>query len=246
MTNWLAPPNNMDLDPTVAHVWRIELDRPPVPVDTLRALLSPQEKARADRLIRPIYRKRFATSRGLLRVLLAKYTNIGAADLLIEEEELGKPYLARAQNERGLSFNVSHSEDRALLGVTVGNRLGVDIEMVKSSRDLRGLARRYFAAAEIETLEGCSEENRLSTFYTYWCRKEAFLKAKGSGLRFPLNQVDVSAPPSPHIEILEPGSGSGELTRWTIHDLRPYPNFAGAVCLDSQETVLRLWDWSSG
>ncbi len=49
-----------------------------------------------------------------------------------------------------------------------------------------------FSKNEIESLEKQPKEDLSRAFYRRWTRKESFVKVKGSGLSFPLNQFRVT------------------------------------------------------
>jgi 4'-phosphopantetheinyl transferase len=97
----------------------------------------------------------------------------------------GRPTLAARAG--GLEFNLSHSGDAVLVGVSLHYALGVDIEMVRDVPDFLAIAKRHFAPIEIKELLRLAPEQRCEGFYVTWTRKEAFIKARGLGLSFPLD-----------------------------------------------------------
>jgi 4'-phosphopantetheinyl transferase len=91
-----------------------------------------------------------------------------------------------------LQFNLTHSEDRALLAVSAGFALGVDIEKVRANIEALAISRHYFFGSERDDIESAAVENQADTFFRYWVAKEAVLKAQGIGLGFPLDRFRVT------------------------------------------------------
>src|SRR5207237_4344548 len=106
----------------------------------------------------------------------------------------GKPNLD-AFHISDLFFNVSHSEDLAAFAFTSGHRIGVDVEMIRQSVDVDEIPRRFFSSAEQRALAGLSATEKYQGFFNCWTRKEAYIKALGSGLSLPLRDFDVSLLP---------------------------------------------------
>jgi 4'-phosphopantetheinyl transferase len=202
-----------------AACWVVGLSRIPEPVEALQ-LLSPEEQARAARFRRRVDRDRFAASHAALRLILARHLHGSPASLVFREGENGRPLLAG----ESLDFNLSHSGDLALIAVSTVP-IGVDVEQIKEMTDFLAIARRYFAAAELEFLRKTPPEELLKTFYAIWTRKEAFVKATGRGLNFPLNDFAVVAPDS--------------MAGWTIADLMPAEGYAGAVVVAKPDISIR-------
>jgi 4'-phosphopantetheinyl transferase len=158
------------------HVWRIDLACGEAEA---HGLLDPGERLRASRFVFARDRVRFERSHAAMRRILGGYLGVDGASLAFASEPNGKPRLAR---EAGLSFNLSHSGDAALLAVSRGARLGVDLEARGSRARVRDLARSVFTEAESGSLEGLDGAELEGAFLRGWTRKEACLKALGVGL----------------------------------------------------------------
>src|SRR6185312_15132982 len=107
----------------------------------------------------------------------------------------GKPALGARWDHSGIDFNVSNSHEMALCAVALKCELGVDIEHVREGRDHAGLAERFFAPHEVATLGGLPADQRTLAFFKCWTRKEAVLKAVGTGIAFPLDRLVVTLAP---------------------------------------------------
>jgi 4'-phosphopantetheinyl transferase len=139
----------------------------------------------------------------------------------------GKPKLL----DETIAFNLSHSGGEALLAVS-SSPVGVDLEQIRADRDLSGLARRYFAAAEIQELLQLDSSDQIHGFYSCWTRKEAFIKAIGEGLSHPLDSFAVNLTPGEAPIFKTPQ------TNWKIFNLELGEQFAGAVVVP--KGVVRL------
>src|SRR5688500_15821160 len=115
----------------VVHVWVVDLDQPGWPSDPLAALLSPDELARASRQRTDRNRARYATARGLLRILLGAYLNRPAADIEFGYGSFGKPYVLTREDDVDVQFNVTHSGGSVLLAFGQGVPVGVDVEALR-------------------------------------------------------------------------------------------------------------------
>lgn len=152
------------------------------------ACLWPEELARAQRFAFERHRRRYLAARCALRERLAQHTGIAARDLHIAEGPFGKPYLAGVP---GCHFNLSHSEDWALIGLSGDSEIGVDIEMLRPMADAASLAQTHFTALETAACMALEGQARDALFLRVWTRKEACLKAFGTGLSMPLRELPV-------------------------------------------------------
>lgn len=148
----------------------------------LSRLLSPDEEARARRLRTAEAHGRFVAARGFLRMLLAGYLDLPPEALRFTYGPHGKPAVAAGQNPAGVTFNLSHSGDLALLAVGRGAEVGVDVERVREGFPWRRVAERWFTAAECAWLGRLSEEEGREAFFSLWVRREAAAKARGGSV----------------------------------------------------------------
>ncbi len=145
-------------------------------------LLSPEECARSNRFAFEHLRRRYRAARSALRVLLAAHLGVSARDIRFIEGAQGKPYVEGAPD---CAFNLSHSDDFAVVAIApqpTQDEVGVDVEIVRPMRDALALAKSNYTAAEREPLTLLEGQARDTEFLRIWTRKEACLKALGSGL----------------------------------------------------------------
>lgn len=177
----MAPPlvtrlSSPVLDGMDTGLWLVALD---VALDAARveATLSAAEKARAARFRFERDARRYRVSHMALRQVLSEQTGLPPAALDFQEGQFGKPRLTQTAAPH---FNMSHSGDWALIGVSATGPLGVDIEAHAPMEDVQALAERNYTVAERESLR--ASKDPLTDFLRCWTRKEACLKALGSGL----------------------------------------------------------------
>jgi len=150
------------------------------------AVLSAEELALAKRLVRPMDQEKSIFARTVLRRVLSHYLSISPEQIEFAIGEHGKPFV----QDSDVQFNLSHSGDCVLIGVTQNQPIGVDVECVGPKQDYLALAKRFFSKAEFAAIQ--SSEKSVEAFYRCWTRKEAFLKAIGLGLSFGLSNFEVS------------------------------------------------------
>lgn len=234
------------LDRRSIHIWRFDLERSPLRLDQLSEHLTGDERARAERFYRAVHGARFTAARGLLRHVLGLYLGEHPSEVDFVYEEKGKPFLPLDRNPEGVTFNLTHSHQYALVAVASRVEIGVDIEQIRDTRDLEGIAERFYSEPEKECLRNADETHRLDLFYRYWCRKEAFLKARGDGLSFPLNRFDVSKGPAVLVTLLDDSSTASDHSVWSYRDLDPVPGFAAAVCFEGADVEMRGFELAYG
>jgi 4'-phosphopantetheinyl transferase len=220
------------------YVWTIPLDRP-ANQDELRSVLSPDERQRADRFLSERDRARFATCRASLRRILAGLLDTNPSEISFQYSPFGKPSLA--ENE-GLHFNVSHSNHFALVAVAMGRAVGVDVEFARADFATDAVAQRFFSPLEREALGRLPAESRTEAFFRCWTRKEAFIKAIGEGLSFPLDRFDVTLAPNEPPRLLRGGEDPESAKRWSLHDLPAPTGYFAALAIEGEARIVERAD----
>ncbi|MEQ1804968.1 MAG: 4'-phosphopantetheinyl transferase superfamily protein [Burkholderiaceae bacterium] len=149
------------------------------PSPAMLSWLSAAERAKASRFVFGRDRRRYEAAHTMLRQLLAPRTGVAPQDLQFFEGPFGKPAPCPPCE---CVFNLSHSEDDAAVLIAAQGEIGVDIEALRSMPDAQDLAQRNFSAEECSALGDIDPALSDQAFLTGWTRKEACLKAIGSGL----------------------------------------------------------------
>jgi 4'-phosphopantetheinyl transferase len=177
------------------HIWQIPL----TPLDTApdARWLDAEERRRAAAFKFDADRHRFMAAHAALRAALAFHACCAPDALQLATSADGKPYLRGS----AWQFNLSHSENLALLAVTRGGPLGIDVERVRPLGSRRGtatdagdelaLAERHYSPAEVRHLQALPERERRAAFFCCWTRKEACVKALGTGIFTDLRAIEV-------------------------------------------------------
>jgi 4'-phosphopantetheinyl transferase len=236
---WLSPQTNPNLDRGQIHVWRTTLDQPPSRLPHYLACLSEDERARAMRFHFEEHRRDFIVARAFLRTILALYLGIDRSQVKLEYSSYGKPSIAATGASPPLFFNLTHSHRLALLAITREAEIGIDVEYVRSVDD--GIPERYFSPSEVAALRALPEHLQQEAFFNCWTRKEAYIKARGSGLSLALDKFDVSLAPGAPAAILDIRDEAEEPSAWKIEHLAPADGYIGAVAIRAQNCNLSLW-----
>lgn len=230
------------LPPGEVHLWRIPLLQPEAGIARCMAILHAEEAARAARFHFERDRKRFVVARAALRSVLGHYLGVTPAQVQFHYGPQGKPELSPS-GQSALRFNLSHSGDYALLGVTAQAEIGVDIELARPDFGTLEIARRFFSAQESSLLGALPAEQRCAAFFDCWTRKEAYIKALGGGLSIPLDSFDVAFVPGSQPALLRVVNSPQETARWRIYDLKAVPGYSAAAMVEGQQHELRQWHW---
>ncbi|NDF86033.1 MAG: 4'-phosphopantetheinyl transferase superfamily protein [Gammaproteobacteria bacterium] len=159
-------------------------------------LLSSAERDRADAMTAAQVRRDFVVSRILLRSVLGSRLGVHGGSLTFVLSEHGKPSISSADDSPPLHFNQSHSHGAWLLGLGFESAIGVDLETRRAVPNAHRLAERVFtdceraelAAAQLAAADADPPDE---VFLRGWTRKEAVLKAAGSGFTWNAREVQV-------------------------------------------------------
>jgi 4'-phosphopantetheinyl transferase len=224
LAGWPAPA------PDGVHLWRARLDLAPEELARLGATLSEPELERAASLRFDRDRARFIAGRGLLRMLLARYLAAEVSDIALTEGAHGKPRLAGGMG--WLRFNLAHSEVVAVFAVTRDREVGVDLERIRCDLRIDEVARHFYSARERADLAGLAEGDRLRAAFDCWTRKEAYLKAVGTGLALPLDGFDVTLRPGEPVRLDRHEMNAADPRSWSLHAFDAGPGYAAAVAVE--------------
>ena len=238
-TNWTPPPDSLNLESHHVDVWRLSLDLLTDSVKSIESTLSADEAERAARFRFEVDKNRFIVSHGVLRNILGRYLHLDPAELTFSVNQYGKPAL----DNSALEFNLSHSGDFALIAITQGRKIGVDVERIRQGISSHVIAQQYFSKAEVAELQSLPIDQRESAFFICWTRKEAYIKAQGLGLALPLESFDVSLTPGQPAILRATRPDEKEAARWTLRSLDVDPNYAGAIAVEGADLDLRLFSY---
>jgi 4'-phosphopantetheinyl transferase len=232
--NWQETPTTHDevgLQVSDVHVWAVSLEIDASELRSLKARLPPDERMRASRYLRAEPRRNFVASRAALRAILARYLDVPSAEVAIEFDSNGKPRLAGGAAATDLRFNLAHSGDLALVAIAQNCEIGVDIVVLRPIEHWQQIAARYFHPAEARAISAADPAEQYEAFLRCWTRKEAILKAAGTGLSHSLDSfaVPLSASLRSWVENSATSGASSARSRYWLQALAPRPGYIAAV-----------------
>lgn len=235
-SRWPSPPDQLTLGARDVHVWRVSLDQETAIVEQLRQILSPDEHARANRFHFERHRQHFIVARGYLRRIVSGYLEIPPAEIQFSYGAQGKPQLATSSAQRQpFNFNLAHSGSLALYAFTRVGEIGVDLERIRPELTSEDIAERFFSASEVARLNELSAELRHEAFFNCWTRKEAFIKALGTGLSLSLDQFDVTLAPTEPAALLRTRWDESEAARWSLKTIDVGSGYVAAVAVAGRD-----------
>lgn len=182
-------------------------------------------------------RARFLSAHTRLRSILGAYRGVEPGSLRFRKNSFGKPELEVEGGDLALCFNLTHTRHFALLAVSPGFSLGIDLEEIATIEP--EVAENYFSAAELaqlSTLEGSAWQHG---FYRCWTQKEAILKAEGVGLNLDLCSFDVSLLPEEPVGLI--AARTALRCQWKLFDLSPGTGMVSALASENPQAKVRCF-----
>lgn len=223
---------------TVTLIWVVRLDAPNVLTPKRLAWLDDSEHQRASRFYSSALADRWRVAHVALRDILGGVTAADPGELRFTQDVNGKPGLVTA---RRVAFNLSHSGDLALVAVTEGAAVGVDVERLSEVPEMEGVAASHFAREEQEALWGAPENLRLQIFFRIWTRKEAYVKATGVGIGPALSRFAVTA--DAKAPRLLYAYDTPRLEAWSLSTIDVPEPYIAALCVADSAPSVSLREW---
>lgn len=237
---WDAPPRDPVVPENEVQVFVASSPFDEAALERVANQLSPREAARSRKFLRLADRNRFVATRVLLRSVLGRVSDRDPAALELGEGPHGKPYLVTSSRPP-LGFNASHSGDLVVCAVARAEHVGVDVERRRDRVNVDALAARNFSPIELAAFGRIPAVQRTEAFFTVWTRKEAYIKAIGTGFSTSPTVFSVSVAPDEPARILA-GAPGIEPHTWSMMDFSPAAGYAGAVVVDGTNWTYRFWD----
>lgn len=134
--------------------------------------------------------------RFLIKKFVSEVTGLPWKDInVLRDSEHGKPYFPHEYN---VQFNISHCGDFVVLAGEMNRPniyLGIDLMKIEKQRtasvpDFFRLMSKQFAPEEWEIVKSQrTEPEQMAMFYRFWCLKESFTKATGTGITVDLQNI---------------------------------------------------------
>ena len=237
MTSWPRSPVELPALQNSIHIWAVRLDDATVDFDRGRDLLSPEERERAARFKFERDRRRYLVAHIALHGILRQYLPSEPARVSFDIGANGKPRLPQALASSGVEFNLSHSHEMALLAVCHKREVGVDIEYAKEDFEFQEVAERFFTAREVAAMRGLPVSLQRQAFFKCWTSKEAFLKAKGTGLSGALDEVEIALTAAEQVHI------TADVPGWSLSELDPIDGYEAALVVANAPVPICYYLW---
>lgn len=227
------------------HIWHINLDSPHSRRRSWLRILDDGERSRVMSVHSLRRRSRFITAHVALRSILGGYLAKQPRDLRFEYGKFGRPHLVGTDVE--LEFNLSYAASRALVAVTRGRRIGVDIERIVESLPAQSLAKRFFSVPESQEVQRAGDSAATEVFTDCWVRKEAYLKATGLGLQGRLSTPDLSPSLGRNLTHLKLADRRSQQPNWSVFEIEVPPEFRAAAVVEGHDRLsIRSMCWTAG
>lgn len=222
------------------HIWMASLKEAEDYSQRLLASLSEQEREKGGRLVKPEHCQRYLLAHGVLRDILSRYVDETPGAIRFGKHDHGKPYLLNSD----LEFNLSHSGEQLVVAVSTKGPVGVDVELTQKNHEFDDIVYRFFAEQEQREYQLYkTEESRRQAFYRAWTRKEAYLKATGLGLSYPLNQFAVSLAPDEKHCLLHDKNDTNVRTKWTVLSFDVDAHYLASLAIEAPIENFQTYTW---
>ena len=217
------------------HVWSFTLDASQDVQLRCYGVLSPEERARADRFRFDRDREHFVVAHAYLRFLLGRYCGMRPGDVVLGHSETDKPMVLRhGMQGSDVMFNLTHSHGRGMIAVSKDIPVGIDLEPVRPDMPHVSLAKRYFSPAEGRAIEQSQGDIQPGLFCRYWVGKESMLKGKGLAFGFHWTGASWSYP-RPRTRASSIGGKESQAEVWRVRFLPLDSGWLGAVAAQGSD-----------
>lgn len=185
-------------------------------IGAMRMSLCADELARADAFRFERDRNTFVAAHALARAMLSAATPRPLQSWTFAFGPFKKPEPVMAAGEPALRLSISHTRGLAMVAMSSGRALGVDVEWTGRPAPFE-VAKSVFHPSERAVLEAAPEPDRARIFYTLWTVKESYIKADGRGMHIPLTTFAVSLDPlRPLHGLAENDLATYEIQSWSV------------------------------
>lgn len=189
---WQSPESSIDLSEKQIHVWQLPIHFNEAQLQQMSSCLSASELQRSLQLINPIHQQERIAARALLRIILSHYLTIAPSHIQYHFGERGKPFLdsEMMHSHSDIMFNASDSGDSLLIALAHGIEVGIDTEALPRTVNVKGLYRKKLSQNEQHYFDSLDEQLTNEAAIVLWTRKEAYGKAIGRGIYYPMSEAD--------------------------------------------------------
>ena len=226
---------SVHISDNVVHIWHVNVLPATAAMDEIVATLSPEELERASKFKLEKDRIHYVCRRSQLRKILSQYCNCQPTEIIFGYHRYKKPFIDMPGYE-AIKFNLSFSEDLMVVAVTKHNEVGVDIEKIHEMQDMAGVAKDNFSAQELTDFNAAGDKTLI--FFNIWTKKEAFIKATGRGMYYPLKEFSINIKAGFHNPSIL--NNSMESKGWTITEVNTHEGYIAALAVKGSDSSTSL------
>jgi 4'-phosphopantetheinyl transferase len=210
------------------HVWHLDLVAA-AETRGLADLIDAQEWFRSQGLRDADDRRQFIAAHAAQRILLGCYLGCAPETVRLEYGSNGKPRGCGIEGAPDIRFNASRTRGRTVFAFALGKDVGVDVEEISDRLDPLDVAGHALSRDEAQFLRARPAAAQRNAFFSLWVRKEAFLKACGTGLAIPPSHVETAGDGAVRIK--------GKRQRgWRVQDVVLATGYAAAICSEGDQS----------
>ncbi len=220
-------------------IYRLELESFAGRLRELAALLAASERDGIRRLRSPDDRRRTTIARGAALHILGAYLRVPAEAVPLRRDRRGRPYLAVNGGAPCLHVSTARAGAVSALAVSGAGPVGIDVETVADRRFSERVVPVMLSTPERAALSDVARRQRPNWLARTWVRKEALLKADGSGLSLDPATID-AAPVACSASAEEPAFAweAARVPGWSLREMAMAEPWVGAVAVCGAPPVL--------
>lgn len=222
------------------HVWTAHIDET-VPVEELYSpVLSRDEQERVKRFRFVPHRNRYITLHYAIRRILSLYMQIPPRNIMIEKGTYGKPFIKEQPHNQLISFNASSTSNMIAIACAQNRNLGIDIEYVDPKLNIEAIIPSLYSTDEMKQFKLIDNSNRLEHVLRFWTAKEAYVKALGSGLHYPLKDITLHLSEQNTLYVSQ---AKNDDPRMAIIQFYPANGYIGSLAYDGLPASIEYRKW---
>jgi len=223
----------MKLSPATVYLWFtfVEEIQDKLLLAEYKNLLPEEELEKLRRFRFVTHKRRYLVGRALIRTILSRCTGLVPKDLVFSREEHGRPYLLHSGKSPPPQFSISYTDGLVGVALTLESRVGIDVENTRREIDCLAIAESYFSPDEHKELTLLSEPQLKERFFELWTLKEAYVKAHGSGLHIPLDEVRFHLREKKKEQSKATSMVTDDERQWQFETFKPSEEQRAALCV---------------
>jgi len=222
------------------HVWTAYIDETVHVEELYSPVLSRDEQERAKRFRFDHHRNRYIILHYAMRKILSRYMQIPPRKIEIDKGTYGKPFIKEQSHNQLISFNASSTSNMIAFICAQNRNIGIDIECIDPKLNIDSIIPSLFSLNETKLFQLIDDSNRLEHVLRFWTAKEAYVKALGSGLHYPLKDITLCLSEQNKIYVSQARKDDPQIN---IIQFYPADGYIGSLAYDGPPASIEYWKW---